>query len=54
MGYMLLKYIFRKAIIKAAFIETTFYPFNLKNVFNKLSLLYKAILKKNLILKMIR
>ena len=38
------KYIFKKAIIKAAFAETSLYLFNLKKVLNKLPLLYKAIL----------
>ena len=44
------KYIFKKAIIKAAFIETGLYLFNLKKVLNKLPLSYKAIPEKDLIL----
>ena len=44
------KYIFKKAIIKAAFTETSLYLFNLKKVLNKLPLLRKAILKKDPIL----
>jgi len=47
---MLLKYIFKKVIIKAVFAETGLYLFNLKKVFNKLPLLRKAILEKGLIL----
>jgi hypothetical protein len=42
------KYIFKKAIIKAAFAETGLYPFNLKKVLNKLPPLHKAILEKDL------
>ena len=42
------KSIFKKIIIKAAFAETGLYPFNLKKVLNKLPLLYKAILEKDL------
>ena len=38
----------KKIIIKAVFIETSFYPFNPKKVLNKLPLLYKAILEKDL------
>ena len=41
------KSIFKKTTIKAVFVETSFYPFNLK-VFNKLPLLYKATLEKDL------
>ena len=44
------KHIFKKAIIKAAFAETGFYPFNPKKVFNKLPPLPKAILEKDLLL----
>jgi len=44
------KYIFKKAIIKVAFVETGFYPFNLKKVFNKLLLPHKATLEKDIIL----
>jgi hypothetical protein len=50
MGYTLLKYIFKKVIIKAVFVETSLYPFSLKKVLNKLPLLYKVILEKDLIL----
>jgi len=50
MGYTLLKYIFKKVIIKAAFIETCLCLFNIKKVLNKLPLLRKAILEKDLIL----
>ena len=39
---------FKKVIIKAAFAETGLYPFNLKKVLNKLPLLYKATLEKDL------
>ena len=39
---------FKKTTIKAVFIETGLYPFNLKKVLNKLSPLYKATLKKDL------
>jgi len=42
------KRIFRRAIIKVVFIETGLYPFNLKKVLNKLPLLPKAILEKDL------
>ena len=42
------KYIFKKVIIKAVFIETSLYLFNLKKVLNKLPLLRKATLKKDL------
>ena len=42
------KSIFKKTIIKAAFIETSLYLFNPKKVLNKLPLLYKATLEKDL------
>jgi hypothetical protein len=44
------KRIFKKTIIKAAFIETGLYLFNLKKVLNKLPLLPKAILEEDLLL----
>ena len=48
------KRIFKKAIIKAVFAETSLYPFNLKKVLNKLPLLPKVIpeatLEKDLLL----
>jgi len=44
------KYIFKKTIIKAAFIETSLYPFNPEKVLNKLPLLPKATLEKDLLL----
>jgi hypothetical protein len=44
------KCIFKKAIIKAVFIETGLYLFNLEKVVNKLSLLPKATLEKDLLL----
>jgi len=50
MGYTLLKHIFKKVIIKAAFAETGLYPFNLEKVLNKLPLLRKAMPEKNPIL----
>ena len=40
--------IFKIAIIKAAFAETGLYPFNLEKVLNKLPLLPKATLEKDL------
>ena len=42
------KSIFKKTTIKAVFVEINLYPFNLKKVFNKLPLLYKATLEKDL------
>ena len=42
------KHIFKKVIIKTAFIETSLYPFNLEKMFNKLPLPPKAILKRDL------
>jgi hypothetical protein len=42
------KSIFKKIIIKAVFAETSLYPFNPKKVLNKLPLLRKAILEKDL------
>ena len=39
---------FKKAIIKIVFVKTSLYPFNLEKVFNKLPLLLKAILEKDL------
>ena len=44
------KRIFKKAIIKAVFIETGLYPFNLKKVLNKLPLPPEATLEKDLLL----
>ena len=41
------KRIFKKAIIKAAFVETGLYPFNPKKVLNKLPLPCKATLEKD-------
>ena len=41
------KRIFKKATIKAIFIETSLHPFNLKKVLNKLPLPPKAILEKD-------
>ena len=40
--------IFKIVIIKAIFIEIGLYPFNLEKVLNKLPLLPKAILEKDL------
>ena len=40
--------IFKIVIIKAVFIEIGLYPFNLEKVLNKLPLLPKAILEKDL------
>ena len=42
------KHTFKKVIIKAAFTETSLYPFNPKKVFNKLPLPPKATLKRDL------
>jgi len=42
------KRIFKKAIIKAAFVETGLYPFNPEKVLNKLPLLPKATPEKDL------
>ena len=42
------KHIFKKVIIKAAFVETGLYLFNPEKVLNKLPLLPKAILEKDL------
>jgi len=42
------KRIFKETIIKAVFAETGLYPFNLKKVLNKLPLLPRAILEKDL------
>ena len=39
---------FKKIIIKAAFAETSLYPFNLKKVLNKLPPLHEATLEKDL------
>ena len=47
------KRIFKKIIIKAVFIETGLYPFNLKKVLNKLpppKAILKATLEKDLLL----
>ena len=44
------KYIFKEIIIKAVFVETGLYPFNLEKVLSKLPLLPKAILEKDLLL----
>ena len=44
------KYTFKETIIKAAFIETSLYLFNLEKVLNKLPLLPKATLEKDLLL----
>ena len=44
------KRIFKETIIKAAFVETGLYPFNLEKVLSKLPLLPKAILEKDLLL----
>ena len=41
------KRIFKKAIIKAVFMETSLYVFDLKKIFNKLPLLPEAILEKD-------
>jgi len=42
------KSIFKKIIIKAAFAETSLYPFNLKKVLNKLPPLREATPEKDL------
>ncbi|OCK92521.1 uncharacterized protein K441DRAFT_570835, partial [Cenococcum geophilum 1.58] len=42
------KRIFKKVIIKAVFVETSLYLFNLEKVLNKPPLLPKAILEKDL------
>jgi len=41
---------FKKTIIKAAFVETGLYPFDLEKVLNKLPLPLEATLEKDLLL----